>query len=89
MAGIIGTMTAQARLRRGRKEILSDKCVYILKPFSSNGFDPNIHNKFVMARNSLKMIEESLSTSVFSVVKRSIFSDGPHLKNRRRYNFQC
>ena len=64
MAGIIGTMTAQARLRRGRKEILSDKCVYILKPFSSNGFDPNIHNKFVMARNSLKMIEESLSKNV-------------------------
>ena len=64
MAGIIGTMTAQARLRRGRKEILSDKCVYILKPFSSNGFDPNIHNKFVMARNSLKMMEESLNKNM-------------------------
>ena len=50
MAGIIGNMTAQARLRRGRKEILSDKCVYELKPFAEFGFDADKHNKFIETR---------------------------------------
>ena len=50
MAGIIGNMTAQARLRRGRKEVLSDKCVYELEPFAVNGFNPRIHNKYVKTR---------------------------------------
>ena len=74
MAGIIGTMTAQARLRRGRKEILSNKCVYNLKPFSPDGFDPNIHNKYLAARrkqniSGLEKDAETAPTEEFSVVK--------------------
>ena len=74
MAGIIGTMTAQARLRRGRKEILSNKCVYNLKPFSPHGFDPNIHNKYLAARrkqniSGLEKDAETAPTEEFSVVK--------------------
>ena len=52
MAGIIGSMTAQARLRRGRKEVLSDKCVYELEPFAAHGFNPKIHNKYVSRRHT-------------------------------------
>ena len=50
MAGIIGNMTAQARLRRGRKEITSSKCVYTLDPFPEHGFRPELHNKYVRVR---------------------------------------
>ena len=50
MAGIIGNMTAQARLRRGRKEVTSSKCVYSLEPFPSTGFRPELHNKYVRLR---------------------------------------
>ena len=46
-------MTAQARLRRGRKEITSCKCVYTLDPFPQGGFRPELHNKFVTVRASL------------------------------------
>ena len=49
MAGIIGNMTAQARLRRGRKEVESNKCVYTLHPFSSAGFRPERDNKYLAA----------------------------------------
>ena len=50
MAGIIGNMTAQARMRRFRKDILSDKCVYKLAPFSASGFNPEIDNKYIETR---------------------------------------
>ena len=50
MAGIIGNMTAQARMRRFRKDILSDKCVYKLEPFSASGFNPEIDNKYIETR---------------------------------------
>ena len=53
MAGIIGNMTAQARLRRGRKEITSGKCVYTLDPFPQHGFRPELHNKYVLVKASL------------------------------------
>ena len=46
-------MTAQARLRRGRKEITSCKCVYTLDPFPQGGFRPELHNKYVTVRASL------------------------------------
>ena len=74
MAGIIGTMTAQARLRRGRKEILSNKCVYNLKPFPPHGFNPEVHNKYMLARrkqniNGSDKDAENAPTEDFSVVK--------------------
>ena len=50
MAGIIGQITAQARVRRARKKVLSDKCTYQLQPFGSHGFDPKLHNNFVRTR---------------------------------------
>ena len=59
MAGIIGNMTAQKRLRRERKEILSNKCVYQLKPFSTFGFKPELHNTYVAACHRKRMKEEN------------------------------
>ena len=50
MAGIIGQITAQARVRRARKKILSDKCTYLLQPFATHGFDPKLHNNYVRTR---------------------------------------
>ena len=38
MAGIIGQITAQARVRRLKKRISADKCNYILPPFSAHGY---------------------------------------------------
>ena len=38
MAGIIGQITAQARVRRLKKRISADKCNYILPPFSAQGY---------------------------------------------------
>ena len=52
MAGIIGQITAQARVRRLKKKISADKCNYILPPFSSRGFQPGLHNNYV--RNQIR-----------------------------------
>ena len=60
MAGIIGNMTAQARLRRGRKEITSSKCVYTLDPFPEHGFRPELHNKYVRVRARGNIKEEPI-----------------------------
>lgn len=76
MAGIIGNMTAQARLRRGRKEITSGKCVYTLDPFTELGFRPEVHNKYVRLRASLaradtgqNQAQEQSNTAVQAAVK--------------------
>ena len=76
MAGIIGNMTAQARLRRGRKEITSGKCVYTLDPFPELGFRPEVHNKYVRLRDSLaradtgqNQAQEQSNTAVQAAVK--------------------
>lgn len=76
MAGIIGNMTAQARLRRGRKEITSGKCVYTLDPFPALGFRPEVHNKYVRLRASLaradtvhSQAQEQSNTAVQAAVK--------------------
>ena len=60
MAGIIGQITAQARVRRARKKVLSDKCTYQLQPFGSHGFDPRLHNNYVRTRirNTIKRKQE-------------------------------
>ena len=52
MAGIIGQITAQARVRRLKKKISADKCNYILPAFSSTGFQPGLHNNYV--RNQIR-----------------------------------
>ena len=77
MAGIIGNMTAQARLRRGRKEITSGKCVYTLDPFPELGFRPEVHNKYVRLRASLDRADtgqsqaEQSNTAVQTAVKEN------------------
>ena len=60
MAGIIGQITAQARVRRARKKVLSDKCTYHLQPYSSHGFDPRLHNNYVRTRirNNIRRKQE-------------------------------
>ena len=74
MAGIIGNMTAQARLRRGRKEITSSKCVYTLDPFPEHGFRPELHNMYMRARRDIKEdpIPEERNT-VLETVKEIYF----------------
>ena len=47
MAGIIGQLTAHARKRKESKKIHSDKCMYKLPTFDSNGFNPQLHNSYV------------------------------------------
>ena len=60
MAGIIGQITAQARVRRARKKVQSDKCTYLLQPFGSHGFDPRLNNNYVRTRirNSIRRKQE-------------------------------
>ena len=76
MAGIIGNMTAQARLRRGRKEITSSKCVYTLDPFPEHGFRPEQHNKYVRVRARGDIKEDPIpeqSDTELEAVKESFF----------------
>ena len=69
MAGVIGNMTAkvepfllhsisiylscQARNKKRRVDLSSDKSVYILDPFDKFGFNPETHNKYVRIRFNL------------------------------------
>ena len=76
MAGIIGNMTAQARLRRGRKEITSSKCVYTLEPFPEHGFRPELHNMYVRVRASRDIKEDPIPeerNTVLETVKEISF----------------
>ena len=69
-------MTAQARLRRGRKEITSSKCVYSLDPFPEYGFRPELHNKYVRVRAREDIKEDPIpeeSHAELETVKVSFF----------------
>ena len=46
MAAIIAQLTRTARKRQTRKSYGANKCLYSLQPFSPNGFDPAVHNKY-------------------------------------------
>ena len=61
MAGIIANMTAQARLRRGREEVRSNKSVYHLHPFSPTGFRPERDNRFLASSHNRVDIERIVS----------------------------
>ena len=52
MAAVIAQMTLanRARKKRALKHINSTKCTYKLQPFHPNGFDPRIHNRYVLER---------------------------------------
>ena len=69
MAGIIGNMTAQARLRRGRKEITSSKCVYTLDPFPEHGFRPELHNMYMRVRARRDIKEDPIPEERNTVLK--------------------
>ena len=85
MAGIIGNMTAQARLRRGRKEITSSKCVYTLEPFPMHGFRPELHNMYmrVRARRDIKedQIPEERNTVLEKVKEISFLNNNNYLSS--------
>ena len=42
MAGIIAQLTRAARVRRDRRTYGTNKCLYTLQPFDSNGFKVDI-----------------------------------------------
>ena len=50
MAGIIAQLTRAARVRRDRHTYGTNKCMYTLEPFDTNGFDANIHNKYCVQK---------------------------------------
>ena len=50
MAGIIAQLTRAARVRRDRRTYGTNKCMYTLDPFDTNGFDANLHNKYCMQK---------------------------------------
>ena len=52
MAAIIAQLTLanRERKRRALKHIHSTKCTYQLQPFHPHGFDPRIHNRYLMER---------------------------------------
>ena len=72
MAGIIGNMTAQARLRRGRKEITSSKCVYTLDPFPEHGFRPELHNMYVRVRARRDIKEDPIPPEERNTVLKTV-----------------
>ena len=57
MAGIIGQITAQARIKRARKKV---HCTYQLQPFGRHGFDSRLHTNYVRTRirNTIKRKQE-------------------------------
>ena len=58
MAGIIAQLTRAARIRRDRKHYGTNKCLYTLEPFDTNGFKVNIN---LLTRYLLQV----LSTFIF------------------------
>ena len=58
MAGIIGQITANARKRKDAKNINSDKCMYHIPQFDTNGFNPMLHNSYV--RNRARIQTENI-----------------------------
>ena len=53
MAGIIGQLTANARKRKERQTVRSDKSTYYIPEFDRNGFNPSLHNKFMRIRKQM------------------------------------
>ena len=62
MAGIIAQLTRAARVRRDRRTYGTNKCMYTLEPFDTNGFDAKVHNRYCVQRavweERIKNIEE-------------------------------
>ena len=50
MAGIIAQLTRAARVRRDRRTYGTNKCMYTLEPFDTNGFDARVHNKYCVQK---------------------------------------
>ena len=52
MAAIIAQLTLANRERKKRalKHIGCTKCTYTLQPFDPNGFDPRVHNRYILER---------------------------------------
>ena len=59
MAGIIAQLTRAARVRRDRRTYGTNKCMYTLEPFDTNGFDATVHNKYCVQK---AMWEERVRT---------------------------
>ena len=58
MAAIIAQLTLANRERKKRalKHIGSAKCTYKLQPFNQHGFDPAIHNRYMMERERYRKL---------------------------------
>ena len=58
MAAIIAQLTLANRERKKRalKHIHNTKCNYTLPPFDPNGFDPKVHNRYIMERERYRVM---------------------------------
>ena len=56
MAAIIAQLTLGNRERKAQAlhNIGCTKCNYTLKPFHQNGFDPKVHNRYILERERYK-----------------------------------
>ena len=56
MAAIIAQLTLgnRERQKRALSNIGCTKCNYTLHPFHQNGFDPKVHNKYILERERYK-----------------------------------
>ena len=50
MAAIIAQLTRAARARRDKRTYGTNKCMYTLGRFDSNGFDPQVHNRYCVEK---------------------------------------
>ena len=67
MAAIIAQLTLGNRERKAQAlhNIGCTKCNYTLQPFHQNGFDPKVHNRYILERERykkmyLEMVKEDL-----------------------------
>ena len=50
MAAIIAQLTRAARARRDKRTYGTNKCMYTLDRFDTNGFNPEVHNKYCVEK---------------------------------------
>ena len=97
MAGIIAQLTRAARVRRDRRTYGTNKCMYTLEPFDTNGFNATIHNKYCVqkamweerVRNIKEEEEEIVAAWRKYKVGRIVVLHRRYVDNSFRYRRSC
>ena len=75
MAGIIAQLTRAARVRRDRRTYGTNKCLYTLQPFDSNGFKVDITisiNPFIPRFGQICLTGSEVMKKIILKVKTSL-----------------